>query len=355
VIDSLFPAGAETLVCQLAESMRTFGVRSEIYALRRAPSRLESECLLQEIAVHHSGLGDVYSPRQIRRLQLHLRQRAYEVIHSHLYPAQLWTAIAATLEGHEIPLVTTEHSTHNRRRRPFWKPLDQWMYRKYDAFVGVSEGVSEALSHWIGSRGHEVRTIHNGINLNRVFAAATTNLKKELNIEGRMLAVSVGRCEPEKNYGCTLSALAQVSNLHLALIGDGSALPHLRSTAERLGLASRVHFLGHRSNVFSLLKGADFFVQASLWEGFCIATIEAAAVGLPVIVSRVKGLADIVGDAGLTFDPANPEELAACMSRLTHDAELRQRMSALSRQRAARFEVEKTSEQYAKLYRSLTT
>jgi len=353
VIDSLYPAGAETLVCQLAESMTTHGIQSEIYVLQQTGSRLETECRSRGVAVYYSGIQEVYSPRQVRRLQLHLRKHPYDVIHSHLFPAQLWTALASRLECLRVPLATTEHSTDNRRRRQLWRLLDRWMYGRYDALVGVSDGVSNALSDWIMSKAQPVQTIRNGVMLNVIAEAPITNIKAELAIEGQMLAISVGRCELPKNYRCSLRALARTADLHLAILGDGSLMSQLRCTAETLGIGSRVHFLGHRNDVVSLLKGADFFVQASLWEGFGIAAVEAMAAGLPVIVSRVPGLAEVAGEAGVTFDPENEEELSVCMSMLANDAELRARLSALSRKRAADFDVTTTSARYAGLYRSL--
>jgi glycosyltransferase involved in cell wall biosynthesis len=179
------------------------------------------------------------------------------------------------------------------------------------------------------------------------------DLKHELGIRDTPLAISIGRCDTPKDYESSIRAVATVKDLHLVIVGDGVLLPRLRRLAQNLAIAHRVHFLGHRNDVIALLKGADFFIQASRWEGFGIAAVEAMAVGLPVIVTDVPGLGDVVGEAGLKFRPGDETSLAACISRMLHDTVLRSQMAIASHARSLEFDIRSTSRQHADLYRLL--
>lgn len=355
VIDSLSPAGAEIIVQKLSELLPARGIQSEIYALRRTGSWLETACCQKRIPVHYSPAGSLYSPLQPAALNRHVLANRYDLVHVHLFPAQLWTALAARLGHWTFPSLTTEHGVTNRRRTPLTRNLDAWMYRQYAALVAVSDGASAALMRWIRSGDREVRTIHNGIDLSAIDAAPPATLKQDLGLAGAdLLAISVGRCEIVKNYECSIRALAAAgARIHLAIAGDGAHAPSLRRLAASLGVAGRVHFLGKRSDVFSLLKGADFYVQSSLGEGFGVAAVEAMAAGLPMVTAAVPGLGEVVGPAGLTFHPRDHAALASCLSELAANPARRAALAVASRLRARQFPLSKTADQYAALYRSL--
>src|SRR5207249_4697898 len=128
VINALERAGAETLVADLAVGLARRGIESDVYLLRSTRSSLERALARQGISTFRSSIGSVRSPRQPVALAGHLRAPAYDVIHAHLFPAQLWAALATRLATPRAPLVTTEHNTHTCRRRLLFKPLDAWMY-----------------------------------------------------------------------------------------------------------------------------------------------------------------------------------------------------------------------------------
>ncbi len=93
-----------------------------------------------------------------------------------------------------------------------------------------------------------------------------------------------------------LRALEQVPIAHLVCVGDGELRDGLRALGDSLGVSSRVHWMGERSaeEVGELLQAADIFVFPSLWEGFGLAPIEAASVGLPLIVSDIPTFHEVM-------------------------------------------------------------
>jgi glycosyltransferase involved in cell wall biosynthesis len=353
VIDSLPLAGAEVIVWQLSLALREAGIESEIYALQRIGSLLETECERAGLTVHYSPVKSLYSLRQIAEIRKYTAALHYDVVHVHLFPAQLWVAMARALGRWKSPLVTTEHSTENRRRNLLFRAMDRWMYGRYDKVVTVSEAASTSLQRWAQASSEHVAIIHNGVRLSEIAKTEICDLKSQLGIRGQFLAITVGRCQPIKNQHCLIRAMSRVKDVHLAIVGDGVLLPELRALAESLQLSGRVHFLGRRKEVISLLKGADIYVQASRWEGFGIAAVEAMAVGLPLAISNVPGLRDVVAKAALTFESDDDAQLAVCIEKLKSDPALRATLAAAGRARALDFDLSKTTQAYAELYRSL--
>jgi colanic acid/amylovoran biosynthesis glycosyltransferase len=161
---------------------------------------------------------------------------------------------------------------------------------------------------------------------------------------GTLRVVSVGRIHWVKGYEFALQALAQVRragvDIHYTIIGhaDDKARLSVLATARDLGLESSVHIHGtqSQSEIVATLRSADVFVLSSLSEGLSTATLEAMAVGLPVVVTDVGGMREAVTDGvhGFVVPPRDPEALAAAVLELAADDELRQKMGDEGRRRA---------------------
>jgi glycosyltransferase involved in cell wall biosynthesis len=353
VIDSLRSGGAEALLTGLVPRMMHLGVMSDIFVLERSGSSLEQEAQ-RWARILGSERGRPYSLWTVLRLREAIRDGDYEIVHSHLFPAQMWVPLALALSRRKPILVTTEHSTNNRRRGWRWfKIAERWMYKHYDAAVCVSDAVAASLQKWVPEAQPKVRVIPNGVDT-RVIQEAGRAESHEIGgpLSGPAV-ISVGRFEPAKDYETLLRALARIPVVQALLVGDGSKREAMEDLASTLGLKDRVRFLGERRDVYRLLKAADVFVQSSRWEGFGLAAVEAMAAGLPVVASRVSGLADVVGDAGLTFPAGDVEALAACLERVLEDDELRDDLIVRSLKRAKHFDLSRTAEQYASLYKDL--
>lgn len=347
VINSLELAGAETLLTDLALRLSQRNIDVEIYVLKASGSSLEEKVKRSGVRLYFSSITSVYSPLQIPALVKHLFRHKYDLIHVHLFPAQLWAACAASFAP--VPLITTEHSTYNRRRTVLFRVLDRWMYKRYRAVVTISKATAVALSKWLPEIAKRICTIFNGIEVSYFVNAQAIDIKMLPSLQ-RPLLVSVGRLEQEKDQATLLKSLPYLETAHLLLIGDGPMRDQLQELASRLGVTHRVHFLGRRTDVPNLLKIADVYVQPSRWEGFGIATLEAMAAGVPVVVSRVAGLKDVVGDAGLLFEPGNEWELAEKISALLASQETRREYAVRGQVRAMQFDIKQTVDRYKDLY-----
>ncbi len=352
VINTLQPGGAEVLVCRLVGELIRSGVETEVFALRQTGSSLE-EHMTREATVHFANGRAAYSPTCIRSLASQLRAGRFDVVHAHLFPSQLWTPLAVRKAGKRVPLVTTEHSTSNRRRRWWLRPLDTRIYSQYSRIACISAAVQEALEDWVPEvRGRTV-VVPNGVDAARIQAARPAARGAVVGDSDSPVILAVGRFEAAKDHATLLRALPLVPGAHAVLVGDGSRRLEMEQLAQNLGLAQRVHFLGRRDDVPELIRMSDVFVQSSHWEGFGLAAVEAMAGGLPVIASRVPGLADIVGEAGMTFEVGDHQELAVCLNVLLNDESVREQFGLTGLRRSADFTIQATAERYASLYRSV--
>jgi glycosyltransferase involved in cell wall biosynthesis len=131
-------------------------------------------------------------------------------------------------------------------------------------------------------------------------------------------------------------------------------LEPLKTLVRELGLADCVHFPGRadRQQVAAYMTGCEFFVISSPAEPFGIVILEAIAAGAAVIAINNAGPAEIItqGVDGLLVDRSEPELLAAAMCKLLSDSDLRRRLSAAGRQRAADFSWPKIAKQYVAAY-----
>jgi len=349
VIDSLNLGGVEVMLTAMAPQFRIRGIECSIVALLRKPSPLEHSLVDQDIDLRFTGVHRLYSPNQVVALGKLIR--GYDIVHVHLFPAQLWTVLAMATSQCGIPLVTTEQNTWNRRRRWWLRPIDLWMYPHYRHIACNSEATAEELVRWCPAVTEKVSVIPNGIPLDAFENAQPATLVHVPNHVARLIFVA--RCYPQKDHATLLRALAAVPDAHLFLVGDGPLRPSLEAMAQSLRIRDRVTFLGYRQDVAAVLKASDIYVHSTHSDGFGIAACEAMAAGLPVVASDVPGLAQVVAGAGILFPPGDEKTLAHHLNALIKSPEKQREMGRASLQRARQFSVENTVDCCIRMYESV--
>lgn len=344
VIDSLRIGGAEVLVRDLVPRFLQRGIDCEVLVLSRSSSTLETELQAAGVRVLDTDNLDVYSPRQI--FPLAKRFPGFDLVHVHLFPAQLWAALAASRST--CRLVTTEHSTWNARRHWWFRPVDAFMYSRYAQIACISDAAAAQLGRWCPSVKDKLRVVPNGIVVERFSDASPAALTPIS--ESMIRAVFVGRLDPLKDHPTLLHALERAPRIHLLLLGDGPLRESVEGLARELRVADRVTFMGFRNDVPQILKACDIYVHSSISEGFGLAACEAMASGLPVIATDIPGLAQLVKGAGMLTPPGDSESLARALNELAGSAEKRSRMSEASHLRAGEFSIDRTVEGYVKMY-----
>jgi glycosyltransferase involved in cell wall biosynthesis len=167
------------------------------------------------------------------------------------------------------------------------------------------------------------------------------SVRAELGIPEEALVIgSLGRLAEQKRFDRLLHAVALLpDDVHCIVAGEGSEHVALRELAADLGIAERVHLVGHRDDVGDVLAALDVFVVSSDREMLSFAMLEALAAGVPVVSTQVSGAASalaaapngIAPGAVVGFDAA---EIAAAVSRLLSDPERLREMGEAARRRA---------------------
>jgi L-malate glycosyltransferase len=170
--------------------------------------------------------------------------------------------------------------------------------------------------------------------------------------------VHVSNFRPIKDPASVVRVFAQVRrdlDAELWLVGDGEAMPAVRSAVRRARIGRHVRFFGLHPSVESVLPHADLLLLTSRSESFCLAALEAAACGVPSVAPRVGGLPEVVadGETGLLFPPTDEAAAARAAVGLLTDPEARAHMRREAVRRARRFSSETMVSRYEQLYREL--
>ncbi len=349
VIPSLVRGGAEAFALDLAEAQLAAGHDVHLIRLRpddaligRASPALRERCLL----VEKRGRID---PTVVPRLRAELVRLSPDVVHTHLFTALAWGAVAAKLAG--VPRVFyTEHAAHPDDER--WTPwVRRPLGRLLHGVVGCSAAAVAAVERAGWATHLPICQIDNGIRVaGRPRAAFPA---------GPLHIGTVGRLVPIKGQRHLIEAVAKVRragvDVRLTIVGEGPLEHELAAQVAAAGLADVVSLPGPTDRVADVLATFDLFALPSISEAMPITLLEAAAAGLPLLVTTGGGGPTLLqaGAGGWAVAPADssalaePITLAASMSR---DA-----LSALGAASydvvAASFSIERTQARYEALYR----
>lgn len=286
--------------------------------------------------------------RAIADLARLLRRERISLVHSHLYHANLYGRLAASVAG--VPAVATVHNVYTRRKL-HRRLLNKWLSRITVRVIAVSEDVRDDLVEYDGIDPGRIVTIHNGIDLSRIETPMTRQEARErLGIPDAALAIGcVGRLEEQKGHRFLLDACAALKKdpgfafpLRMILAGDGRLRKELENHAIAVGVAPWTSFLGARHDIADILKALDIFAMPSLWEGLSVAMLEAMAAGLPIVISDVGGVSKALGndEYGLKVPPGDATALATALRLLCQQPERRRALGVSARRRvAAEFDV----------------
>jgi glycosyltransferase involved in cell wall biosynthesis len=198
----------------------------------------------------------------------------------------------------------------------------------------------------------QIMLVPNGVDLD-AFTPATL-----MPTDGPLRLLCVARLIERKGQHHLIAAVRRLVDagvdVTLDLVGEGDAKAANEEQATALGIAERVRFRGYvpREEIRAYYAAAHVFVLPSYNEGMSVATLEALAAGLPVVVTRTGGTAELVAEGvnGLTFDWADVETLTAHLRRLATDRTLVRQMGAASRERATLFSWDAAQQRFVELF-----
>lgn len=213
----------------------------------------------------------------------------------------LW---AKALALSSTKVIVSEHNTLSihaqRRSTDRWSPvLARLFYPLADGIVAVSRGVAKDLANVTGLRESRIQTIYNPVVTPEMLEKSKATLEHPWFQAGEPpVILAVGRLEPQKDFPTLIEAFAKVREARpakLVILGSGKESSKLKSLVSKLNLDDDVAMPGFVKNPYPYIKQASAYVLSSAWEGLPTVTIEALALGTPVVATDCpSGSAEIL-------------------------------------------------------------
>lgn len=330
-IDTTGPGGAETVFLNLAEFMELEGY--DKLALIKGQGWVQQQ--LEKRGIPHIVLrpyGFLSIPYYLQLLKL-LRKHDVQFVQAHLLGSALTFAILSFFMN--APVIATLHGQVDVNPNERFVGVKRWLLKR-----GLTRvvAVSRQLADYLEERGlfgaKQLRVIHNGIDVQKYSLQGSQRIRDELGLDQQAVFVgSVGNIRPAKDYQNLIKAAKTVVNrkpeTHFLIAGH-SKQPlqgELDALVQKLGLDGNVHFLGFVENTPEFLSQLDTFALSSSAEGFSIATLEAMAARIPIVVTKCGGPEEIIesGKDGIMVSVSDPDALAdAILSALDSQDNLTQ-------------------------------
>jgi glycosyltransferase involved in cell wall biosynthesis len=356
VINELEPGGAEVLLNDLAGNYDRD--RFEFYVTYfYGEGTLGKSISSAGVEVIDLSWNGRKHPLILFRLISLIRRLNVDIVHTHLVMASVIGRIAAKLAGVKAIVSTRHYETHDDINSMRFK-LDRLTARMNDCLVAVSVRVNHKIKDE-GLRPKRMEIIHNGTD---------TEFLKPLRLKApekrkRVVVGTIGNLSGNrKGYDTFLKTIADLARSHPGLnteiIGEGSKIIEYVDFSAQLGISERVRFLGrlNRMAVKEKLAEWDIFMLCSNHEAFGIVVIEAMAMGLPVVVSNVGGLPEIVRDGidGFLVNPKDVSGFAEKVDYLINNPDTAAEMGSNGRKRVVDvFSIKTMVDSYERLYRQL--
>ncbi len=320
-----------------------------------SPSSLPSKFQISFVKARNYSLSEhVTIPIVLKRIRA-------DLYHAPHYVLPFFTPCRSVVTIHDVIHLLFPQYLPSASAKHYAKFMIGRALEKAQVVMTVSKASKRDLLGFFDVDEAKIRVIPNGIDpimTEELEPGAIDRLRQRFQLEGRT-ALFVGNIKPHKNVERLIAALAKLrddtsfSDVNLIVVGDEmSKYPSLRRAVERHKVRGNVRFFGFvpELTLVALYRAADVFVFPSLYEGFGLPPLEAMANGTPVITSKISSLPEVVGDAALTVDPYNVDEIAEAMKKVLTDEATRERLKQKGRLRAERFSWEEAVAQIQKTY-----
>ncbi|MEI6149174.1 MAG: glycosyltransferase family 4 protein [bacterium] len=387
----------EKMVCDLMAGLATRGVESVVFCTDAEGELYEAVPVAAKACGHRTPGLFVIDWRLLFKMIRFVKAERVVLLHAHNHAPNLYGVLVSLVTG--IPVVVTRHGQGYKTCR--WKLLTRLLALRARQIVLVSEDARRVAvaNHSVSVK--KAMVIPNGVDTERYgpknpessiqnpeLIASTTLLRTRLGIPSDALVIgSVGRLSPEKNYPLLVRAFGRMVNrypllfngggadsvsrsLHsthkkepitnnaasggfLLFVGDGPDRKRIEAEIARSNLKAHCHITGMQSEVRRWLRLMDVFCLSSDTEGLSISLLEAAACGLPSVVTDAGGNREVVRDgvSGVVVPVRDEMALVGALERLIHDAALRHDMGAAARRIVEeRFSLKAMVDGYVQVY-----
>lgn len=340
VIDHLGSGGAQEAVCQLVKYRQTQRFQPEVVSLHGFGHYYE---VLRSWGVPvrtlvPQGFARAAIPFIFLRLFRLLARNRYDIVHTHLIGANVLATPLAAL--YRVPVRVTHDQTHDdvRDYSVIHRWLDMLANRLNHHVIAVSSSIRAFLHCKEKLPDDKISVIYNSVDLMRFSGSNNPKAREgerhrwDLPADG-LIVGGVGRLHYQKNFPLFLEVAAEVCarfpQALFVIAGEGPERAALEDMTRKLGIASRVRFLGFVRDMPELYQSLDLLLLTSHFEGTPLTVLEAMAMGVPVVASQVDGVAEVLenGRDAVLIPPGRRDLFVAEICRVLRDRSLRQRLA----------------------------
>lgn len=366
VVTDLTFGGAEAQVVRLAIAMRLRGIEVCVVSM------LEPKVWLRDLKEHevevHSlrmtrGLPD---PRAILRLRRIVKAFSPDVVHCHMFHANLLGRIARLVCSMPA-LICTVHNLRETSERGGSTVLKEILYRLTDAASSRTTIICKAAFDRYVRVGAvpqcRLEVVPNGVDVAAFSSSGEERIaaRRTLGVERDFVWLAVGRLTQQKDYPNLFRAVAEMggSGYVVLIAGGGPLEAELKAECARLGINERIRFLGTCENIRHLYSASDAYVMSSEFEGFSMALLEASCMSLPIVATDAGGNREIVQDglSGQIVATGDSVRLAAAMAHVMQQSEEQRRQMGHAGRAfcMAHFDLGGVTDRWLDLYRRYTS
>jgi len=361
IISELGFGGAETTVYNLATALSARGHAVHVAGLFDPPGLdrdIGHELAHHAVTVHRLRMRNKLDLPRLLRLVPLIRRTRPDIIHTHLWHADVAGRLGCQLAGRRRPVLVSTVQTAEGRPMGWRFAINRLTGRLEDATAFVSPSVMGFCARHGGLRAGRCLVIPNGIDLRRFGELPDRReFRARWAVPTEALVVgTVARLERYKAVADLVRAFAVLAGrwdgAMLVIAGSGPEEGSLRTQIRAVGLAGRVRLVGFQRDVRPVLAALDVFVLPSRWEGLPLAALEAMAAGLPVVVTDVPGSRDLIRHerTGLVVPAGDVGALAGAVERCWSGGDFGKRLGRLARQAAAAYSIDQMVARYEQLY-----
>ena len=263
-------------------------------------------------------------------------------------------------------VIYTAHGFHFYKGAPLlnntvFKLAERIMAHWTDAIITMNKEDYEAAKKFKLRKNGKVFFCHGvGINLEQ-YNNITVDINKkrkelELNNDDIVL-ISMGDLVLRKNYGLALNVVASCKNpkLKYLICGEGPELDNLKEQAKNLNIEKQVMFLGYRNDIKELLKISDIFLFTSKQEGLPRSLMEAMAIGLPCVVSKIRGNVDLIENdkGGYLCALNNTAEFVERINKILDNPDMLEDMRKYNKEIIKKYDVKVVKEEIKNIYKEV--
>jgi len=362
VIGSLATGGAESLLYYIHKHLKSKGCDNFVICTFTSEGFFYEKAKQDGLQVISLNLKSKHDPRAIWRLIRVIKKGQFNIVHTHLGIAYLYSIIALFFISN-VKLTYTihgieEYSDVSLGMRFFYKIMGF----RTNRIIAVSNATSKKYLALTSVPESKVTVVWNAIDISVLKTQKSSEEKRhELEIESNVLILlAVGRVCEQKDYKTLLKATNllkdQNQRFRLIIAGDGPLWDEMNLMRDTLGLQNDVTFLGRRNDVPDLLNMADIFVQSSKYEGLSISILEAMIYGKPIVATAVDGTCEQIRDGidGLLVPVGDPVSLADAIANLLNDEKMRLQYGQSAKKRVyEEFTMDIMSDKLMMLYKQL--